>query len=146
MRSNGIPQCLFGMILSAVIFSFAAEARAQTPSPTPSPTPKASATPTLESQFFKNVLRDQKAIWTSPLHLRGRDARWGLPLFFGTAALITTDRITGDEIGESRRLLKTSRVVSYAGSGYGVGAVAATFYLFGRAKHDNRARETGLLG
>src|SRR5205807_3594001 len=75
-----------------------------------------------------------------------RDARWGLPLFFGTAALITTDRITGDEIGESRRLLKTSRVVSYAGSGYVVGAVAATFYLFGRAKHDNRARATGLLG
>ncbi len=146
MRSNRIPQCLFGMILSAVIFSFAAEARAQTPSPTPSPTPNASATPTLESQFFKNVLRDQKAIWTAPFHLHGRDARWLAPLGLGTAALIATDRRTGDEIAESHAQLNASRIISYAGSGYGVGAVAATFYLGGRAKHNDRARETGVLG
>jgi membrane-associated phospholipid phosphatase len=42
--------------------------------------------------------------------------------------------------------LNTSRIVSYAGSAYGVSGVAATFYLIGRAKHDDRARETGLLG
>lgn len=146
MRSNRIPQCLFGMILSAVIFSFAADARAQTPSPTPSPTPNASATPTLESQFFKNVLRDQRAIWTAPFHLRGHDALWLGPLGLGTAAMIATDRRTGDEIAESHAQLNASRIASYAGSGYGVGAVAATFYLVGRAKHDDRARETGILG
>src|SRR5712691_12427692 len=136
MRSNRIPQCLFGMILSAVIFSFAADARAQGSSPSPSPTPQPSATPTLESQFFKNVLRDQKAIWTSPFHLQGRDARWLAPLGLGTAALIATDRSTGDEMAEHRHQLNASRIVSYAGSGYGVGGVALTFYLFGRAKHD----------
>ncbi len=36
--------------------------------------------------------------------------------------------------------------MSYAGSGYGAGSVALTFYLFGRAKHNERARETGVLG
>lgn len=146
MRSNRIPQCLFGMILSAVILSFAGEARAQTPSPTPSPTPNALATPTLESQFFKNILRDQRAIWTAPFHPHGHDARWLAPLGLGTAAMIATDRRTGDEIAESHAQLNASRIVSYAGSGYGVGAVAATFYLVGRAKHDDRARETGILG
>jgi membrane-associated phospholipid phosphatase len=146
MRSNSVPQCLFGMILSAVIFSFAAEARAQTPSPTPSPTPNASAAPALESQFFRNVLRDQRAIWTAPFHLHGDDARWLAPLGLGTAALIATDRRTGDEIAESHEQLNASRIVSYAGSCYGVGAVAATFYLAGRARHNDRARETGLLG
>jgi hypothetical protein len=60
-------------------------------------------------------------------------------------ALFTTDRITGDEIAESDRTVGASRVVSYAGSVYGVGAVAATFYLIGRKHNDARARETGLL-
>src|SRR5437879_13164356 len=113
MRSNRIPQCLFGMILSAVIFSFAAEARAQAPSPTPSPTPNASTTPTLESQFFKNILRDQKAIWTSPFHLHGRDARWLATLGLGTPALIATDPRTGDEIAKLHNQLQASRSSSY---------------------------------
>ena len=146
MSSNRISQCLFGIILSGFIFSAAVSVPAQTPSASPSPTPTSSSSPTLESKFFKNILRDQKAIWTSPFHLRGSDARWLAPLGLGTAALIATDRRTGDEIGEFHRQLNVSRYVSYAGSGYGVGSVALTFYLVGRAKHDDRARETGLLG
>jgi membrane-associated phospholipid phosphatase len=134
------------MVLCVVPFSIGLSAQAQTPTANPSPTPQPSATPSLEKQFFKNVLRDQKAIWTSPFHLHGRDARWLVPLGVGTAAFIATDRGTGDEIAESHKQLNASRIVSYAGSGYGVGGVALTFYLFGRAKHDDRARETGLLG
>ncbi len=146
MRSNRTSKCLFSMVLSTVFFLAVISAQAQAPSPTPSPTPQSSKTPTLESQFFKNVLRDQEAIWTSPFRLHGRDARWLAPLALGTAALIATDRRTGDEVGESTSQLNASRIVSYAGSAYGVGAIAATFYCFGRAKHDARARETGVLG
>ena len=146
MRSNRTSKCLFSMVLSTVFFLAVISAQAQAPLPTPSPTPQSSKTPTLESQFFKNVLRDQEAIWTSPFRLHGRDARWLAPLALGTAALIATDRRTGDEVGESTSQLNASRIVSYAGSAYGVGAIAATFYCFGRAKHDARARETGLLG
>jgi membrane-associated phospholipid phosphatase len=146
MRSNRTSKCLFSMVLATVFFSAIISAQAQAPSPTPSPTPQSSKTPTLESQFLKNVLRDQKAIWTFPFHLHGRDARWLAPLGLGTAALIATDRRTGDEVGESTGQLNASRIVSYAGSTYGVGGIAATFYLVGRARHDERARETGLLG
>ena len=142
MRSNRTSKCLFAMVLSTVFLSAVISAHAQAPSPTPRP----SKTPTLERQFLKNVLHDQKAIWTSPFHLRGRDARWLAPLSLGTAALIATDRLTGDEIAESTGQLNASRIVSYAGSTYGVGGIAATFYLVGRARHDERARETGLLG
>src|ERR1700686_254566 len=141
MRSNRTSQCLFGMGLSMVLFSTAFSARAQAPSPTPSPTPQASSTPSLERQFFKNILSDQKAIWTAPFHLHSRDARWLAPLGLGTAVLVVTGRSTGDEIAESHQQLNASRIVSYAGSGYGVGGVALTFYLFGRAKHNDRARE-----
>jgi hypothetical protein len=63
----------------------------------------------------------------------------------GAAALIATDQQTGDEIAESDKPLHASRIISYAGSSYGTGAIAAGFYLLGRATHDDRARETGLL-
>src|SRR5450631_3112975 len=147
MRSNRTSHCLFAMVLSAVLFlSVVISAQAQATSPTPSPTPPVSKTPTLESQFFKNVLHDQEAIWTSPFHLHSGDARWLAPLGLGTAALIATDRSTGDAMAKSQGQLNASRIISYAGSAYAVGGVAATFYLVGRATHNERARETGLLG
>src|SRR5258708_18601295 len=127
MSSIRFSPGFFGVVLCLII-SGAVSTRGQTASPSPSPTPKASATPTLEQEFFKNILHDQKAIWTSPFHMHRRDARWAVPLGLGTAALITTDRLTGDEIAESHKLLNTSRIVSYAGSAYGVSGVAATFY------------------
>src|ERR1043166_2105625 len=143
MRSNRFSLCHFGIVLVAVFFS-GVGARAQTALPTP--TPKPAPAPSLEKDFFKNILRDQKAIWTAPFHVHSRDARYVVPLGLGTAALIATDQQTGDEVAESTGPLQTSRVISYAGSSYGVSVVTATFYLAGRAAHDERARETGLLG
>lgn len=137
MRRNRSSIYPFVMIVLAIFFS-ASGAHAQTPTPSPSPE-------SLEKEFFKNILRDQKAIWTAPLHVHRVDAKWMIPAGVGTMALITTDRITGDEIGEADRQVNASRIVSYAGSVYGIGAVAASFYLVGRNKNDNRARETGLL-
>src|SRR5215217_4651066 len=133
MRSNRKSQCLFGVILLMMAATVAL--RAQTPAPTP----------TLEREFFKNILSDQKAIWTAPFHLERRDTKWMVPAGIGLMALITTDRITGDEIFEANRQVKASKGISYAGSVYGLGAVAGTFYLIGRKNNDYRARETGLL-
>jgi len=136
MRRNCSLRCLFGMIVLAV--TTALTTTGQTPAPTPS-------TSSLEKDFFKNILHDQKAIWTSPFHVRRGDTKWILPGSIGLMALFTTDRITGDEIGESNRQVKVSKAVSYAGSAYGIGAVAGSFYLLGRKHNDARARETGLL-
>ena len=137
MRRNRRSQCLFGMIL--FLGSTAVALRAQTPAPTPT------AVPSLEREFLKNILSDQKAIWTAPFHLERRDTKWVVPSGIGLMALISTDRITGDEMFESNRQLKASRTISHAGSIYGLGAVASTFYLIGRKNNDYRARETGLL-
>ena len=137
-RSTSLFSISVPVFIFAICFSVAAQ--------TPSPTPVASPTPTLEHEFFRNVLRDQKAIWTAPLHLHERDGRWLAPIGLGTAALIATDRRTGDEMAESTGQLNASRIVSYAGSAYGVGAIAGAFYIAGRAGHDPRARETGVLG
>jgi hypothetical protein len=132
--------------MALIVLAAAVAAGAQSiAKPTPSPSPNPSPSPSLEHEFFKNILRDQKAIWTSPLHLERSDAKWIIPSGIGFMALATTDRITGDEIGEANRQDNASRIISYAGSIYGLAAVAGTFYFVGREKHDNRARETGLL-
>src|SRR6185369_1141965 len=92
----------------------------------------------LERDFFKNILNDQKAIWTAPMHLERQDAKWVIPSSIGFMALVTTDRITGDEIAEFDGQLKASRIVSHVGSVYGLGAISGAFYLFGREKGDDR--------
>ena len=76
------------------------------------------------------------------------DAKVVVPIGVATAALIATDRASADELGEnggSENRLRISRQVSRLGEFYTTGGIAATFYLAGRAKHDYRARETGLL-
>lgn len=116
------------------------------PTPQPTATPLASPTPSLERRFFKNILRDQRAIWTSPLHLQGEDAEWLVPLGLSTAGLIATDRRTAGALHDNRLRLNISRDVGYLGSGYSAGAIAAALYLIGRKEGDARLRETGLLG
>lgn len=133
MRRNRSVQCLFGMIVLTMATTIAVHA--QTPSPTPS----------LEHEFLKNILHDQKSIWTAPFHLERSDMKWVIPSGIGLMALFTTDRITGDEIFEANGQVNLSRHISKAGSIYGLGAAASTFYLIGRKKGDYRARETGLL-
>lgn len=144
MRRIVLSLSLFALMQLAVLLAPARTARAQT-TPTPSPTPVARGKPSLERDFFKNILHDQKAIWTAPLHLQRSDAKWMVPSGIGLMVLFTTDRITGDSIRGLPGQVKTSKVLSYPGSLYGVGAVATTFYLAGRQKHDARARETGVL-
>ncbi|HSS21271.1 MAG TPA: phosphatase PAP2 family protein [Pyrinomonadaceae bacterium] len=149
MRRNRMARCLFTLTPLALGLSVGVAVHAQTLAPAPAaPAPAAPAgspTPTLEKEFLKNVLQDQKAIWTAPFHLQGKDAKWLAPSAIGTMALITTDRITGDEMAEFHRQLTPSRIISYGGSFYGAGAVIGTFYLVGRTKNNSRARETGVL-
>src|SRR5215813_491655 len=145
MRRNRVSNCLFGMVLLVLVMSTGSRALAQRPLSSPSPSPTPSRSPSLESQFFKNVLSDQKAIWTAPFHLQREDTKWLVPLGLGSMALITTDRITGDEVAESRGLTGPSHTISEAGSAFAGGGVAAGFYLIGRKTHSYKARETGLL-
>ena len=139
-------------LLLAVFFAFTccASAQSSTPapasSPQPSPSPTASPTAASEGQFFKNILHDQRAIWSSPLRLEAKDARWLVPLGLTTAGLIATDRRTAAALHDNRARLQASRNVSYAGALYTAGALATTSYLIGRWSDNPRLRETGLLG
>jgi hypothetical protein len=135
--------CLF-------IFLFCETAVAQSLSPAPASTPEATPTPgaSLEKKFFHNILSDQRAIWTAPFRLNSTDAKWAIPLTVSFAALLATDSHTSGELvenGDNPDRMRISKDISYLGSAYVTGGVALGFYLAGRAGHNARARETGLL-
>lgn len=134
-RSN-IAFLSFSLIVLAFCLSQSVAAQVS-----PMPTP----TPSLEREFFKNILRDQKAIWTAPASLTKSDLKWAVPSAVGALALVATDRTTGDEMAEFESLKGGSRIVSNAGSLYGVAAIASSFYIAGRKRNDYRSRETGIL-
>ena len=122
---------------------FASAAHAQVPAPTPqaSPTPIKS----LERRFFKNILRDQRDIWLSPLRLEKDDAKWLVPLGAGVAGLIAADRHIAGSLDDTGTQVRVGKAVSKLGSFYTVTGATAALYAFGRFKGNTRARETGLL-
>src|SRR5437763_11789229 len=127
--------------LAASAASAQSDPKAQ-PSPSPQPSPA-------ERHFFGNILRDQRAIWTSPLCVGRGDAKWLVPLGASAAVLFATDRHTAGEASEggaNPSHVRISRDISHGGEFYTTGGIAAVFYLAGRARHNARARETGVLG
>jgi membrane-associated phospholipid phosphatase len=136
------PFCLvFIIVLSAQAF---AQTTPVAPSALPQPTPR----PTTEKNFLANILRDQKGIWTAPFHWQQSDAKWIAPLLLSIGGLIVTDRRTSGALvthGDNLTRLRISKDMSYLGTAYATGGTAALFYIAGRLKHDERAKETGLL-
>jgi membrane-associated phospholipid phosphatase len=140
-----------------IVFMFSLQTAAQTPQPNSASSPDPQATPTpatttsresLEKNFFRNILADQRGIWTSPFHLNRDDAKWGVPLMISSAALIATDRRTSGKLvenGDNLNRLRISKNISQLGAAYTTAGIAGAFYLVGRAGHNARARETGVL-
>lgn len=141
MLINHVCGRLFAILVITCSFAIA-DGFAQTPTTKP----QASPTPSLEKRFFKNILKDQRAVWTAPFHVNSGDMKWLIPAGLTTGALIATDKESAGALHENRVRMNVSRDVSYVGSVYGAGTIAASLYLIGRTQHDARLRETGLLG
>ncbi|MGB7284177.1 MAG: capsule assembly Wzi family protein [Candidatus Acidiferrum sp.] len=94
--------------------------------------------------LLKNLLRDQKAIWTSPAHLGLGDATWLVPFAGLTAGFLVTDRDASSHLPNSPSSLR--HYTSF--SNYGIAGMAgagAGLFLLGEATKDEHKRETGLL-
>jgi membrane-associated phospholipid phosphatase len=143
-RSRGISLSIFCL---AFILTISTHAFSQTPLSSPSPTPEPSNNRS-EKHLIRDILSDQKAIWTAPFHLNRGDAAWVIPLTGATATLFATDTRTSGELvenGDNLNRLRISRYVSQLGAYYTTGGIAGAFYLTGRVTHNAHARETGLL-
>src|SRR5712675_2567466 len=71
---------------------------------------------TIGKQFLKHLASDQKAIWTSPTHLRWSDGAWLFPLAAVTAGFFATDRAVAPVLSTDQN--KLNRYVKV--SDYGV--------------------------
>lgn len=92
----------------------------------------------------KHFLFDQKAMWTSPVHLGVPEATWLVPVAGFTAGLFATDS------DFMRGLSHDSNTLAHYNhlSNYGLGAMAglgAGAYFLGWATHNEHERETGFL-
>jgi hypothetical protein len=93
----------------------------------------------------KRILLDQKAIWTSPLHIKPLDATWLLPLGAATGTLIGSDHHTMTAlIHINANDQQHFNTFSNAGVG-ALGALPAGMYLWSLNRDAPQARETGLL-
>lgn len=118
--------------------------------PQPSPKPEtmkrilrpASAVP---SDIVRYLALDQKDIWTSPFKVRVQDLNWILPLAGLTAGAINADAELSSRINTTGTFARHSSTISDAGLALAVGG-AGSLYFFGRMRHDDHQRETGILG
>jgi membrane-associated phospholipid phosphatase len=101
----------------------------------------------LTRKLAQNILMDQKDIWTSPFRIRSfEDALPWLLVGAGTAGLVITDHTTAHELPNTVDQVAISSDVSRIGAGYTVLPITAGFYIGGAIAHNEKARETGILG
>lgn len=92
-----------------------------------------------------HLLQDQKAIYTSPAHLRTHDLVWLLPAGTVLGVAFATDLHTMSSlVSKDPSVTKNSITASNVLTGGLLGTPAILFGL-GLAKKDEHARETGLL-
>jgi membrane-associated phospholipid phosphatase len=94
----------------------------------------------------KYILQDQKAIWSSPFHTAKQDVKWWAIFVGATAALIATDQWSVKQLPNSTNQVSVSTWGSRLGAAYTLVPLAAGFYFTGTGFHDDRFRETGLIG
>jgi hypothetical protein len=93
-----------------------------------------------------HILKDQGAIWTSPLRLKTSDLKWLVPLAAATGVSLGTDRhtmqsVVSHDASFNQRNVDASNVLTG-----GLLAAPAVFYGVGYFKGNEHARETGILG
>lgn len=97
-----------------------------------------------EHMLVRNLVQDQKAIWTSPLRVRLSDVQWLTPLLGGTAIVMASDTDIQRKLPDSASFQKRSNSFS----NYGVAAFAgatALGWMWGTATHNDHLRETAVL-
>ncbi len=93
----------------------------------------------------RRFLLDQKAIWTSPLHVRPADAIWLLPLGAATGVLLGSDHHTMTSLIHIRPNDQQHFTTISDGGVVALGAVPAGMYLWSLGHDAPQAHETGLL-
>jgi len=100
----------------------------------------------LTTKLARNILMDQKDIWTSPFHMHGADAIPWIVAGATTGALIVADRRIARQLPNTVDQVTISQDVSQLGAQYTILPITAGLYISGAIFHNAKARETGILG
>ena len=117
---------------------------------TPDATTEDSSTPPVSggrtgiSSVAKDVLMDQKAIWTSPAKLRFADADWLIPTAGIAAGLFSTDSDIGRHLSNNPQTISHYKNISTAGAAALIGGAGA-LWLASFPSHNAHWRESGFL-
>lgn len=95
-------------------------------------------------QTIKDIVRDQRQIWTSPAHVRLGHADWLVPYAGLTAGFLVTDRDASLHLPNSPSTLQHYRDFSNYGLA-GMGGAVGGLYLWGKATDDPHKQEAGIL-
>ncbi|HYR85697.1 MAG TPA: phosphatase PAP2 family protein [Terriglobia bacterium] len=95
--------------------------------------------------FARQLLSDQKPIWTSPARIKASDAKWLVPLAAGTTFLFTKDNQIIHKFDNNSSLHNSSLKVSNIGL-YSTWAVPGTFLALGKFTGNDRMADTGKRG
>ena len=137
----------FGQIPSPGSVGISSDQKAQEDQGTSQNVSTAKAAPAGGAGHFLRLLaRDQKAIFGSPVAIRRRDAKWLVPLAGVTAVLIATDQRASDALSPRHDPLGRSSAISSLGSGYVTFGTAGSMFALGALTHNERLKETGVLG
>jgi hypothetical protein len=94
--------------------------------------------------LLKNIALDEKAIWTSPGHLRLADTDWIIPFAGITAISLYSDtHVSRALTGSPSRVSKSTTF-----SNYGIGAlggITGGMYILGKITHSDHQQEAALL-
>lgn len=104
-----------------------------------------SQSPVTVRSLPKNFLKDQKAIWTSPLHIRSDNVIIPIALVAATTVLITTDhQVMSEDVSHDPKFNHDAVDISNGMLGTVIVWPAALF-VTGSFRHDEHATETGIL-
>jgi membrane-associated phospholipid phosphatase len=109
------------------------------------PEAPAAQIPVTEKSLPLAILKDQVAVWTSPVRIRAHDLIWLLPLGAATGLTLSTDTNAMRDLSRNPSFNKDCVNASNALLG-GEIAIPVTLYGIGLFKGDAHARETGILG
>jgi membrane-associated phospholipid phosphatase len=93
----------------------------------------------------KRLLRDQAAIWTSPLRLQPKDAYWLVPYGTATGLLMATDQHTMTHAIHINPSDQNKANTVSNGALVGIAAIPAGSYIWSLFNNTPQAREMGLL-
>jgi hypothetical protein len=148
-RDPSISRFSASVLLALVLFASNLGAQSTEPLEPASSQSEPAATPKKEidvdsfsKPFARQLLTDQRQIWTGPLRIKASDAKWLLPLAGLTAIAFKQDNEISHHFDDKPSLQRNSLRVSNAGP-IAKFSVPATFLLLGKFTGDARVADTG---